>query len=72
MRRLLIVALLLAGAGFQIGCAMPMYSASPQRRARQLIYQSESLRHIPNIWERIWFLDAPDFATPYRTHGGVI
>lgn len=72
MRRLLIVALLLAGAGFQIGCAMPMYSASPQRRARQLIYQSESLRHIPNIWERIWNLDTPDFATPYRTHGGVI
>ena len=26
----------------------------------------------PNDHERIWGLDAPDFATPYRTHGGVI
>jgi len=72
MRRLLMVALLLVGAGFQVGCAMPMYSSSPQRRAKQMIYQSESLRHVPNIWERIWMIDTPDFATPYRTHGGVI
>jgi hypothetical protein len=37
-----------------------------------LIYQSESLRHIPEIWERFWGLDLPDLATPYRVHGGVI
>jgi hypothetical protein len=39
---------------------------------RQLIYTSENYRHIPEIWSRIWFLDQPDFETPYRTHGGVI
>jgi hypothetical protein len=37
-----------------------------------LIYASESLRQIPDIWERIWGLDMPDVETPYRTHGGVI
>jgi hypothetical protein len=37
-----------------------------------LIYQAESLRHIPEIWERIWGLELPDLATPYRVHGGVI
>ena len=54
------------------GCALPIYSSSADTRARQLIYTSENLRHIPEICERIWFLDAPDTATPYRTHGGVI
>lgn len=72
MRRLFFVGLLLAGMILQTGCVMPIYSSSRDRRARQLINVSEGLRHIPNIWERIWFLDAPDFATPYRTHGGVI
>ena len=51
---------------------MPIWSPNPDTRARQLIYQSESLRHIPEIWERIWGLDLPDIATPYRVHGGVI
>jgi hypothetical protein len=55
-----------------VGCALPIYSSSSDTRARQLIFTSENLRHIPEIWERIWFLDAPDTATPYRTHGGVI
>jgi hypothetical protein len=56
----------------QSGCFVPIWSPSPERRAKQLIYQSESMRHIPDIWERIWGLDMPDVATPYRTHGGVI
>ena len=72
MRKLICAGLLLAAAAVQVGCAVPIYSSSPDVRARQLIYASESLRHIPQIWERIWALDMPDVITPYRTHGGVI
>ncbi len=54
------------------GCVVPIYSSNPDMRARELIYTSENLRHIPEIWERAWFLDNPDFETPFRTHGGVI
>jgi len=70
--RLYIVFFLLAGSLSQIGCIVPIYSSSPDVRARQLIFQSESYRHIPDIWDRIWGFDMPDVATPYRTHGGVI
>jgi hypothetical protein len=55
-----------------VGCALPIYSAIPARRAEQLIYTSENFRQILDVWERFWFLDNPDFETPYRTHGGVI
>ncbi len=72
MRRFLIFALLLALASVNVGCIMPIYSSQPTVRARQLIFTSESLRHIPEIWERIWGLELPDLATPYRTHGGII
>ena len=61
-----------AAAATQVGCFVPIYSSSPDVRARELIYQSENLRHIPAVWERIWGLDMPDVETPYRTHGGVI
>jgi hypothetical protein len=71
MRKFLLGAAVLA-ATLEVGCFVPIYSSSPDVRARQLIYASESLRHIPEIWERIWGLDMPDVATPYRTHGGVI
>ena len=71
MRKLLITATLLA-ASSQVGCFVPIYSSSPDVRARELIYVSEGLRHIPESWERIWGLDMPDLETPYRTHGGVI
>ena len=54
------------------GCVTPIYSSSSDTRARQLIYTSENFRQITEIWERFWFLYAPDLATPYRTHGGVI
>ncbi len=70
--RLYITLLLLACSLGQVGCIVPIWSSSPDTRARQLIYQSENYRHIPEIWERIWFLDGPDPMTPYRTHGGVI
>ncbi len=72
MRKLVFAGLLLAATTVQVGCILPIYSASPDTRAKQLIYVSENFRHIPEIWERIWFLDAPDHATPYRVHGGVI
>jgi hypothetical protein len=71
MRKLLITATLFA-ASLQVGCFVPIYSSSPDVRAKQLIYASESLRHIPESWERIWGNDMPDVETPYRTHGGII
>jgi hypothetical protein len=55
-----------------VGCALPIYSANPARRAEQLIYTSENLRAMMQEWERFWFLDQPDHMSPYRTHGGVI
>lgn len=70
--RLYVGVMLLIGSLGQIGCIVPIYSSSPDARSRQLIFQSENYRHITEIWERIWFLDTPDFETPYRTHGGVI
>lgn len=54
-----------------VGCALPIYSAKPSKRAEQLIYTSENLRGIVQEWERFWFLDQPDHMTPYRVHGGV-
>lgn len=72
MRRLICTFTLLASVVAVTGCVVPIYSSDPAIRARELIYVSESLRHIHDIWERIWGLDMPDVATPYRTHGGVI
>lgn len=72
MRKCLFASMMLVTLVAQSGCIVPIWSASPDQRVRQLIYTSENYRHIPEIWERIWFLDQPDFETPYRTHGGVI
>ena len=72
LRKRLLTCLLLLCMTFNLGCAMPIWHPSPDIRARQLIYASESLRHIPEIWERIWGLALTDLATPYRVHGGVI
>lgn len=72
MRKLLFASMMLVTLAVQSGCIVPIWSATPDERVRQLIYSSENYRHIPKIWERIWFLDQPDFETPYRTHGGVI
>ena len=67
-----LVMVVVLAACMQVGCIVPIYSSSPDIRARQLIFVSEGYRHIPEIWDRIWGLDMPDVATPYRTHGGVI
>jgi hypothetical protein len=73
MRRRVMMSLLLSLATLPlVGCALPIYSASPARRAQQLIYTSENLRAMMQEWERFWFLDQPDHMTPFRTHGGVI
>jgi len=72
MRKVLLGAMLLAMTTVNVGCIIPIYSSQPDIRARQLIFTSENFRQITEIWERIWFLDTPDFETPYRTHGGVI
>ena len=72
MRKSFLTALLLSCTAIQIGCVIPMYSSSPDWRVKEMIFISEGLRHIPHIWERIWALEMPDVATPYRTHGGVI
>lgn len=72
MRKLLLLIVLTTTLTVTSGCVVPIWSATPDERVRQLIYQSESYRHIPNIWDRIWGFDMPDLATPYRTHGGVI
>lgn len=72
MRTRLCCILLLAAAFLNTGCFMPIYSSDPAIRVRQQVYSSESLRHVPEIWERAWALEMPDLATPYRTHGGVI
>ena len=72
MRNFILAGLLLFGAAVQVGCILPAWSAERDVRARELIFFSENFRHIPKIWERIWFMDMPDVATPYRTHGGVI
>ncbi len=72
LRKRFVAGLLLTMMCLNVGCALPIWSPSPDARAKQLIYASESLRHIPEIWERIWGLELPDLATPYRVHGGVI
>ncbi len=72
MRKLLTFSILATVMAVQSGCIVPIWSASPDERVRQLIYTSEGYRHIPEIWDRIWGFDMPDVATPYRTHGGVI
>lgn len=71
MRKIALTAVLTL-CSLQIGCILPIYSSDPDVRVRQMIYVSEGYRHINEIWERIWGLELPDLATPYRTHGGVI
>jgi hypothetical protein len=70
--RIGLAVLLWLAAIVQVGCIVPIYSSSPDNRARELIFVSEGYRQIPEIWERLWFIDMPDPMTPYRTHGGVI
>jgi hypothetical protein len=51
---------------------IPIYSSNSDVRARQLLFHTDDLRHILEIWERIWAMEMPDVETPFRLHGGVI
>lgn len=72
MRKILTTVVLASALVAQSGCIVPIWHADPAERVRQMIYSSESIRQIPEIWDRVWGFDMPDVATPYRTHGGVI
>ncbi len=54
------------------GCFIPIYSARPERRIQQLLYDSENFRAMADTWERFWFTDQPSHLTPVRVHGGVL
>lgn len=72
MRKWLLAVVAGATLASNTGCLIPIYSADPARRARQLIYTSEDLRQFLDEWERIWFLDQPSHMQPLSTHGGII
>ncbi len=72
MRRLLLATLLGLALSSNVGCFIPIYSADPAVRTRQLLFNSEDFRNLLMEWERIWFTDQPSHMTPYRTHGGII
>lgn len=72
MRRLLFATLLAVVVSSNVGCFLPIYSAEPARRTRQLIDTAENQRALLDEWERFWFLDQPDHMSPFRTHGGII
>ena len=72
MRRLLFATLLAVVVSSNVGCFLPIYSAEPERRTRQLIDTSENLRILLDEWERFWFMDSPSHLTPIRTHGGIL
>jgi len=72
MRKLLLALTLGLLVSSTTGCLIPAYSGDPVRRTQQMIFTSENLRLILDEWERLWMLDQPDHATPYRTHGGLI
>ena len=72
MYRLVSALLLAVALSSSTGCIMPIYSADPARRVKQLIFTADDLRKITDEWERIWFLDQPSHLTPFRTNGGII
>ena len=51
MRRLLFATLLAVVVSSNVGCFLPIYSAEPERRTRQLIDTSENLRLLLDEWE---------------------
>jgi hypothetical protein len=71
MRRLLGLAAVAAFVLGNTGCLLNIYSSDPNRRIRELLYNSEDLRQIEYEWERIWFTDQPSHMTPERVHGGI-
>ncbi len=73
MRRLICGALLSAlFISTHVGCMIPIYHGTPERRARQLLNTSENMRLLLEEWERFWFLDQPSHLSPNPNHGGII
>ena len=72
MRRLVFAILLGTIVSSSTGCFLPIYSADPVQRTKQLIYTSENMRQLLEEWERFWFLDQPSTLTPHNIHGGIL
>jgi hypothetical protein len=72
MRHWILSTLLAIMLATNTGCFLPIYSADPAKRTRQLIFDSENMRSFIEQWERFWLTDSPDHSSPYRVHGGVI
>ena len=72
VRRWLIGTALMMSISTSVGCFLPIYSARPERRVQQMLYESENLRAMVDTWERFWFTEQPSHLTPVRTHGGIL
>jgi hypothetical protein len=72
MRRFMQLLLLATCLSTTVGCFVPIYSARPERRVQQMLYDSENLRALSEEWERFWFTDQPSHMTPVRVHGGIL
>lgn len=71
MRRVLLAAAISTLIMSNVGCFLNQYSSDPNRRTKELLNQSENLRHSQDEWERIWLNDQPSHLSPERTHGGI-
>jgi hypothetical protein len=71
MRRLLLLAAVLAFTCANTGCIMNMYSSDPNERMQTMLNQSENLRQIQKEVDRFWMIDQPSHLTPDRVHGGI-
>ncbi len=72
MRRCMQLLLLAICLSTTVGCFVPIYSARPERRVQQMLYDFENLRRLSEEWERFWFTDQPSHMTPVRVHGGIM
>jgi hypothetical protein len=71
MRRIWATLAIAILAAANTGCIINQYSADPNIRMEQMLYQSEDLRTITNEWRRFWFNDMPSHLSPQRVHGGI-
>jgi hypothetical protein len=71
MRRILVLAAVAVLTCSNAGCFINFWSADPNERMEQLIFQSENLRQIKKEWARFWLVDQPSHMTYDRVHGGL-
>ena len=72
MRYFLIACLLGFTALTATGCILPAYSADPQRRIRQEMYDAENMRQAQLEWERMMMVDKASSLTMDRLSGAVM